>query len=176
MIGSGEGRGQRCQGNKRQRCAVVEGLPCTCDVNIPCDSSRLFSSTDSHLYMGQCRLLLGQCRLLNRSVSVTQPLSNPLLHYPLHSCVSGCSCDTVEVNAHIPERVSQVYLAGLVVSQAKECIIEIKVSLVGARPMGTGSGWQGFDRTTALLTVSNTSFQETFPRLAAPYHPTYQFC
>ncbi|GLC64570.1 hypothetical protein PLESTF_000180000 [Pleodorina starrii] len=43
------------------------------------------------------------------------------------SCVSGCSCESVEVDALIPDRVSQVYLAGLNASQARECVIEVRV-------------------------------------------------
>ncbi|EFJ52634.1 hypothetical protein VOLCADRAFT_85814 [Volvox carteri f. nagariensis] len=44
------------------------------------------------------------------------------------SCVSGCSCDPVEIDAHIKERVSQVYMSRLVVSQSRECVLEVKVT------------------------------------------------
>ncbi|PNH01936.1 hypothetical protein TSOC_012121 [Tetrabaena socialis] len=43
------------------------------------------------------------------------------------SCVSGCSCPEVVVDAHITEQVSQVYLALVVVTQAKECVVEVQV-------------------------------------------------
>ncbi|GIL63834.1 hypothetical protein Vafri_17825 [Volvox africanus] len=43
------------------------------------------------------------------------------------SCVSGCSCQEVAVDALIQDRVSQVYLAGLTATQSPDCIIQVKV-------------------------------------------------
>ncbi|PNH01068.1 hypothetical protein TSOC_013069, partial [Tetrabaena socialis] len=43
------------------------------------------------------------------------------------SCASGCSCAEVVVDAHITDRVSQVYMAELVASQSKECVVEVQV-------------------------------------------------
>ncbi|PNG99591.1 hypothetical protein TSOC_014627, partial [Tetrabaena socialis] len=41
------------------------------------------------------------------------------------SCASGCSCAEVVVDAHITEQASQVYMAELVASQSKECVVEV---------------------------------------------------
>ncbi|KXZ51884.1 hypothetical protein GPECTOR_11g319 [Gonium pectorale] len=43
------------------------------------------------------------------------------------SCMSGCSCPMIEINAHISERVSQVYMSMLVASQSRECVLEVQV-------------------------------------------------
>ncbi|GFR42716.1 hypothetical protein Agub_g3640 [Astrephomene gubernaculifera] len=43
------------------------------------------------------------------------------------SCVSGCACEEVVVDAHITQRVSQVYMARILVSQARECLMEVTV-------------------------------------------------
>lgn len=54
------------------------------------------------------------------------------------TCVSGCQCDPVMVDAHHTERVTQVYLAQLVVSQHRECELQVKVE------SGTMSGQHKF--------------------------------
>lgn len=45
----------------------------------------------------------------------------------LFSCVSGCACAPTEVDGHHAEKVSQLYMVVLEVSQATACDIEIKV-------------------------------------------------
>ncbi|GFR42868.1 hypothetical protein Agub_g3859, partial [Astrephomene gubernaculifera] len=52
------------------------------------------------------------------------------------SCVSGCSCNATHVDALIRERVSQLYLAGMQVTQAKACVIEITVLDQTSDPQG----------------------------------------
>ncbi|KAG2434505.1 hypothetical protein HYH02_012172 [Chlamydomonas schloesseri] len=42
-------------------------------------------------------------------------------------CVSGCNCSEVRVDAHISERVSQVYLVKMEVSQSAACEVEVEV-------------------------------------------------
>ncbi len=53
----------------------------------------------------------------------------PPIHLAPCSCVSGCECAPVLVDAHHTERVTQVYLVQLVVSQHKECELEVKVGV-----------------------------------------------
>ncbi|KAG2493913.1 hypothetical protein HYH03_007849 [Edaphochlamys debaryana] len=43
------------------------------------------------------------------------------------SCVSGCTCVPVTVDALCSQQWSQVYLAGISVSQARECVMELQV-------------------------------------------------
>ncbi|KAG2493907.1 hypothetical protein HYH03_007843 [Edaphochlamys debaryana] len=43
------------------------------------------------------------------------------------SCVSGCTCESIVVDATCEQKWSQVYLSKVAVTQAKECVIEVKV-------------------------------------------------
>lgn len=41
--------------------------------------------------------------------------------------MSGCTCSEVRVDAHIKDRVSQVYLVKMEVSQSAACEVEVEV-------------------------------------------------
>ncbi|GFR47718.1 hypothetical protein Agub_g9472 [Astrephomene gubernaculifera] len=43
------------------------------------------------------------------------------------SCVSGCTCERQEVDAHIAEHISQTYLVSLLVSQSAACEVAVRV-------------------------------------------------
>ncbi len=47
--------------------------------------------------------------------------------------MSGCQCNATVSDTHITERVSQIYMTQLMVSQHKQCEIEVTVSGVGRR-------------------------------------------
>ncbi|GLI65991.1 hypothetical protein VaNZ11_009684 [Volvox africanus] len=80
------------------------------------------------------------------------------------SCISGCSCPAVEVNAHITEKVSQLYMARLVISQSKDCIVEVKVS------SSTSSGEHKF-KVSGLVVAERAGVGDVMERLGGDNQP-----
>ncbi|GIL78985.1 hypothetical protein Vretifemale_8390, partial [Volvox reticuliferus] len=82
------------------------------------------------------------------------------------TCVSGCSCQGVEVDALILDRVSQVYLAGLTVTQSSDCIIEVKVL------ERTNSGEHKF-KVSGVVVAEAAGKQDGLPGLNAAHNQEF---